>query len=132
MAISTALTTLLLALGTLAVERATIIPALGPDGAQRVEILAGNYYFRPAEVVVKAGYPVELVVRELPSISRHDFTLKAHEAGMDLSLPLGTRPRTIRFIPTRPGKYPFYCSQRPPLARSHRERGMVGILEVME
>jgi len=33
--------------------------------------------------------------------------------------------------PRKPGKYLMYCSKKPPLMASHRERGMEGILEVL-
>jgi hypothetical protein len=44
---------------------------------------------------------------------------------------LSTEPRKIAFTPRKPGKYAIYCSKKPPLLASHRERGMEGILEVV-
>ena len=39
---------------------------------------------------------------------------------------------SVRFTPAAVGKYAFYCSKGLPLARSHRERGMEGLLDVVE
>lgn len=36
------------------------------------------------------------------------------------------------FTTTKPGKYPFYCDKKLLFMDSHREKGMEGILEVVE
>ena len=43
---------------------------------------------------------------------------------------LGTNPKVVRFTPTKPGSYEFYCDKNPALFKSHRSLGMVGTLEV--
>ncbi len=40
--------------------------------------------------------------------------------------------KVIRFTPTRVGSYPFYCNKKLLFFESHREKGMEGILEVVE
>jgi hypothetical protein len=42
-----------------------------------------------------------------------------------------TTPKTIKFVPTKTGTYPFYCSKKVPFVKSRRERGMEGVLEVV-
>ena len=101
------------------------------DGVQRVQVVAGSYFFKPGHIVVKANAPVELVARKEPGMAPHNLVIKAPEAGLAVEEDLGNEPRKIAFTPTRPGKYEIYCSKKPPLGQSHRERGMVGVLEVV-
>jgi plastocyanin len=107
------------------------VAPIDQDGVQRVEMTGGSYYFDPAEVVVKVNIPVELIVKKTGG-APHSILLKAPEAGIDFELSLGTEPKTIRFTPTKVGKYPFWCTKRAPFSKSHREHGMEGKLEVVE
>lgn len=116
-------------------------PAAGPqekqvaktdsDGVQRVQVVAGSYFFKPSHLVVKANVPVELVTRKEPGMAPHNLVIKAPEAGLSVEEDLGNEPRKIAFTAKKPGKYEIYCSKKPPIGQSHRERGMVGILEVV-
>jgi plastocyanin len=45
---------------------------------------------------------------------------------------LGKEPAIIKFTPTEPGKYEFYCGKKLLFFKSHKEKGMVGTLEVTE
>ena len=36
------------------------------------------------------------------------------EAGMDIHVELKIEPTLVRFTPAKVGKYPFYCSKKPP------------------
>lgn len=106
--------------------------AIDGDGVQRVDILAGSYYFKPDYIVVKVNVPVELKVRKESGITPHDIEIKAPEAGIDFKEALTEEPKVIRFIPTKAGKYPFYCGKKLLFFESHREKGMEGTLEVTE
>ncbi len=116
----------------LAAEKKEFDATIGSDGIQHVEILGGSYFFDPNYIVVKVNTPVELKVRKESGIIPHDFVLKAPEAGMDIQVDLKTEPTVVRFTPTKVGKYPIYCSKKPPFLESHREKGMEGVLEVRE
>ncbi len=102
----------------------------GPDGIQRVEVTAGSYFFRPEHIVVTAGVPVELVIRNEAKVVPHDFVMDSPEAGMKFSEALSEELTIIRFTPARPGRYPFYCDRKLLFFKSHRERGMEGVIEV--
>jgi len=106
------------------------VPA--PDGVQRVEILGGGYFFKPNHVIVKVNQPVEFKVRKEGGIVPHDIVIDSPEAGISVHESLSSEPKVIRFTPTKVGKYPFYCSKKPPFFKSHREKGMEGVLEVVE
>jgi heme/copper-type cytochrome/quinol oxidase subunit 2 len=72
---------------------------------------------------------VELAVSKAPGLAPHSFVIHAPQAGIEVDVELATEPRSVRFEPTRPGSYPFYCDKSL-LGDSHREKGMAGVLEV--
>lgn len=102
------------------------------DGVQRVEILGGSYFFTPDRIIVKVNVPVELKVRKEAGVVPHNITMKVPEAGIAFDVSLGEAPKTISFTPTRTGAFPFYCSKKLLFFESHREKGMEGVLEVIE
>jgi len=129
-----ALAILLLISGGIAQEQPPqnrFVAAVGPDGIQKVELTAGAYYFDPNDIVVKINVPVQLIVKKEGS-KPHDIFLQAPEAGIDFKESLSTRPKVIAFTPTKAGKYPFWCTKKPPFGKSHKDHGMEGVLEVVE
>ena len=102
------------------------------DGVQRVSIVAGSYFFKPMHIVVKARTPVELSIVKEQGITPHDFVIQAADAGIMVDAKLGTEPTKVTFIPKAAGKYIFYCSNKFLFLPSHRERGMEGVLEVVD
>ena len=103
----------------------------GNDGVQRVDVVGGSYFFSPDHIVVKVGVPVELRVRKEPGITPHTIVLKAPEAGINFDVGLATETKEIRFTPEKTGRYEFYCDKKIPFLESHREKGMHGVLEVI-
>ncbi len=103
----------------------------GDDGIQRVEIRGGSFYFDPNDIVVKVNVPVELKVRKESGVVSHDIEVKAPEAGIDFKTKLGTDWKTIRFTPTKVGKYEMFCDERFLWFKSHKDRGMDGWIEVV-
>lgn len=106
-----------------------VVATPGRDGVQQVTVVAGNYYFNPGHVIVQAGQPVELRLSREAGLVPHSFILVAPEGGIDIRVELSTAVQTVRFTPTRAGRYQFFCSKSF-LGQSHRERGMSGVLEV--
>ncbi len=103
------------------------------DGIQRIEIVGGSYFFDPDHIIVKVNVPVELKVKKdaqyrLP----HMIAIKAPEAGIDISESLSTEAKIIRFTPVKTGKYVFYCDKKFLFFKSHRDKGMEGVLEVIK
>ncbi len=107
------------------------VATVDSDGVQRVSLLAGEYFFDPNVIVVKVNVPVELSARKEPGITPHDITLKAPEAGMDFKTDLSKEPKLIKFTPTKTGTYPFECAERFLFFKSHKDRGMHGVFEVV-
>lgn len=102
------------------------------DGVQHVRIEGGAYFFEPNRVIVKAGVPVELTVSVGRSVIPHTFVIEAPEAGIVVDETLSSQPKRIRFTPTAVGRYPFYCRNRLLFLETHRDKGMEGVLEVVE
>lgn len=113
-------------------EEKRFVAQADKEGIQRIEVLATEYAFDPNYIVVKVNLPVEIKIGKEPSIVPHNFVLKAPEAGIDILESLSTKPKVIRFTPAKPGEYPFYCDKKLLFFKSHRDRGMEGILEVAE
>ena len=114
-----------------AAEPPTIVP-IDKDGVQRVEILGSDYFFKPAHIIVKVNLPVELKIRKDGYMIPHNIIIDAPEAGIKFNETLSRDPKAVTFTPTRVGKYPMYCDKKPPFMASHREKGMEGLLEVVE
>ncbi len=101
------------------------------QAVQKVEILAGSYFFKPKVIQVKVNVPVEMTIKRESGVAPHNIVLQAPEAGITIKEELGTEPKVIKFTPTKTGKYPFYCDHRF-LFWTHRAKGMEGVLEVTE
>lgn len=109
-----------------------VVATVNADGIQRVEVLGGGYYFDPNVIVVKVNVPVELSVKKAGGITPHDIVLKAPDTGINFAEDLSTEPKVIRFTPTKAGIYHFECSKQLLFFMSHKDRGMHGLLEVVE
>jgi plastocyanin len=101
-------------------------------GFQTVEVVGGDYYFKPRHIVVKVRVPVRLLVKTEGALTVHDIVMSEPEAGMEFARDLSEEPTEISFTPTRTGTYPFYCDKKFMFFPSHREKGMEGVLEVVE
>jgi len=102
------------------------------EGVQRVEVTGGEYYFMPDHIIVKVNVPVELKIKKTADIVPHNIVIHEPDAGIDINESIGKEPKVITFTPKKVGKYPFYCDKRFLFFKSHRERGMEGVLEVVE
>ena len=115
-----------------AADRKEVIATVDKDGIQRVEIVSGSYFFTPNYIVVKVNVPVEIKIRKEGGIIPHNFVIKAQDAGIDVNVDLGTEPKTVNFTPVKIGSYPFYCEKKIIFMKSHREKGMEGVLVVRQ
>lgn len=103
-----------------------------PDGIQRVTVLGGEYFYDPDYIVVKVDVPVEITIKKEPGLIPHNMVIKEIEAGIDIRETISAEPKVIKFTPRKAGKYSFHCDKKLLFLKSHRERGMEGILEVTE
>ena len=120
------------AYGAESAPAAAVRATVDGDGVQRIRVLGGSYFFKPSHIVVTARTPVEITISKEPGATPHTFVLQAPQAGISINESLAAEPRTITFTPTAAGKYPFYCDSRFLFMASHKEKGMEGVLEVVE
>lgn len=110
-----------------------VVATVSLDGVQRVEIKGGEYYYDPNYIVLKVNVPVELTMKKDKGYVPHDIMVKAPEAGIDFKIDMKSdNPPVVKFTPTKVGKYPMYCDKQLLWFKSHRERGMEGMIEVVE
>jgi plastocyanin len=102
------------------------------DGVQRVDIVAGSYFFDPDHIIVKKGIRVELNVRKKVGLVPHNIVVNTSETGPGIKKALEADPKTVSFTPEEQGVYPFYCDKKLPFFKSHRAKGMEGVIEVVE
>ena len=81
---------------------------------------------------MKVNIPIEIRIKKEPSLTPHRFILSAPEAGINIKESLSSEPKTVSFTPAKTGEFHFYCDQKLLFLKSHRERGMEGVLEVRE
>lgn len=73
------------------------------DGVQRVTIVGGDYFFKPAHIIVKVNVPVELSVRKEPGFVPHNLVLNAPAAGFAIEQDLSQEIKKITFTPAQAG-----------------------------
>jgi plastocyanin domain-containing protein len=103
-----------------------------PDGVQRVEVRGGSYYYNPNRIIVKVNVPVELKLKKDGKMVPHNIVMKAPEAGIEFDTAMSGDPKTVTFTPKKTGIFPFHCSKKLPFIASHKDKGMEGVLEVVQ
>jgi len=109
-----------------------IVAKIDADGVQRAEMVGGDYYYDPNYIVVKVNKPVELKAKKAPGYVPHNLKANSPEAGIVFSIDLKGDPQPVKFTPTKTGKYPIFCDKSLLWMKSHREKGMEGLIEVVE
>ncbi|HEY5594007.1 MAG TPA: cupredoxin domain-containing protein [Nitrospiria bacterium] len=101
------------------------------DGVQRAEIVVDTYSYKPDHLIVIAGRPVELTLKSVTIIVPHNFVIKAPEIGVEINkeVPAGKTVK-VQFTPMMTGKAEIYCDKKLLFFKNHKEKGMVGTLEV--
>jgi plastocyanin domain-containing protein len=121
-----------ISLSAMAQERIVYTAVPDADGVQRVEIMGGEYYYKPDHIVVKINVPVELIIKKAAGIVPHNIVIHQPEAGIEVKESMSTKQKIIRFTPIKAGTFSFFCDKKLLFFKSHKERGMEGILEVIE
>jgi plastocyanin len=84
-------------------------------------ISASNYKFTPAEIKVKNGETVRIILKN--TSGTHDLLIDEFEVATDVLNP--GEDEEVEFVVDRIGTFEYYCS-----VGSHRKMGMVGKLIV--
>lgn len=100
---------------------------------QVIEVKLGSYYIKPEKITVKRDQPVTLNLVNEATFIPHNLVIKAPEAGIDIAVDVSAgKTASVSFTPTKSGSYAMICSKEPPFGKSHKEKGMHGVLEVVD
>ncbi len=94
-------------------------------GVQHVRLVTHSFYYEPNRIVVKANVPVELTIHNASFMVPHNFTVEGLETPTEKDVSMFHGSGTLRFTPTKPGEYRFFCDKD-----SHMKKGMTGTLVV--
>ena len=101
------------------------------DGVQRTTLTMESYVYAPKELIVELGKPVELNLQNDSFLVPHNFLLDSPDGQRVIEADVsGGDTETVRFTPTAPGIYPFYCNKQLLFFPNHREEGMEGRIVV--
>ncbi len=113
-------------------EKKTFTAEVNDEGVQVVNILGGEYFFDPNHIIVKVNTPVKLIVKRKSIIVHHNILIEAPTAGMEFDVDFSTKGEVVEFTPTQTGKFDIVCNKKLLWFKSHKEKGMVGVIEVVE
>ena len=101
------------------------------DAIPVIDLKLGDYRFMPQEIQLSANQPAILRLVNTDSVTPHNFTMETNSgsAAVDVDL-LGGESVEVKLPPLSAGRYTFFCSNKLLFMKSHREKGMEGILIV--
>lgn len=93
------------------------------EGVKTINLEAGSFYYKPAEITVKKGEKVKIVLKSADMM--HDFNIDE----LDVKIPITKSGETgiVEFTPEQAGIFEYYCS-----VGKHRANGQVGKITVEE
>lgn len=104
--------------------------ALAAD-PQVIEVKLDSYTIKPDRLTVKAGQPVTLKVKNEASFVPHNLVIKAPQTGVEIKVDVSAgKSGEVSFTPSQPGTYEMICDKQPPIGKSHKQKGMHGLLVV--
>jgi cytochrome c oxidase subunit 2 len=89
----------------LAAALASVLPALGQAAPRRIEITAKKFEFTPAEITLKKGEPVVLVLKSADV----SHGLRFRELGVTVNAGKG-KTAEVAFTPDKTGTFIGHCS----------------------
>jgi len=98
---------------------------------QNIVVTLGDYRFLPDTISALTGETVRLELKNTDNLTPHNFSLQAAEAGLNVDVDVSAgHTEIIEITPLAPGTYTFFCNNKLPFMKSHRDRGMEGTLVV--
>lgn len=101
------------------------------DATPVIDLELGDYRFLPQEIQLSANQSAILRLVNTDSVTPHNFTMEvgSNSPAVEVEL-LGGESAEVKLPPLPAGRYTFYCSNKLLFMKSHREKGMEGILIV--
>ncbi len=88
-----------------------------------IDLEAGSFYYKPAEIRVKKGEKIKIVMKSVDMM--HDFNID--ELGVKIPITKSGETATVEFTADQVGEFEYYCS-----VGQHRANGQVGTIIVEE
>ena len=105
---------------------------LEADEPRVIEIRLGSYYIKPDKISVKASEAVTLNITNEATLIPHNLVIEAPEADIHIKVDVSAgKSASVILTPAKTGIYEMSCAKKPPFGKSHKEKGMHGILEVI-
>ena len=97
-----------------------------------IDIRLGSYYIKPDKISVRASETVTLNITNEATLIPHNLVIEAPEADIHIKVDVSAgKSASVTLTPAKTGIYEMSCAKKPPFGKSHKEKGMHGILEVM-
>ncbi|MEE9422261.1 MAG: cupredoxin domain-containing protein [Gammaproteobacteria bacterium] len=109
-------------------ENNTFVATTNEIGEQEIVMQASSYAYYPNKIIVQAGVPVVLKINKEGWVP-HDLIIDDPASGLNIKQKLG-KNNEVRFTPENKGEFVFYCGKKLPFAKSHKDKGMHGIIIV--
>jgi len=109
----------------LVIEGATTQTFLAEATEKELRMQAGDFFFTPREVEVRAGEPVKILIENLGEVE-HEIELLGMGQPIEQVIPWKGRAALLLY-PRQPGRFPFICDMP-----GHLMKGMRGTLVVRD
>ncbi len=109
-------------------ENEAFVATTNAAGEQEIVMQATSYAYSPSKIIVQAGIPVVLKISKDGWVP-HDIIIDDPASGLSINEKL-SKTKEIRFTPEKRGEFAFYCGKKLPFAKSHKDKGMHGVLIV--
>ena len=97
-----------------------------------VEITLGSYHIMPEQVELIAEQPMILRLVNTDTIIPHNFTIESADDALNVNIDvLAGETVDVKLTPSVAGRHTFYCGNKMLFMKSHRKKGMEGILIVL-
>src|SRR3989344_6969527 len=97
-----------------------------------IDLKLGSYYLKPDKISVKANETVTLNIPNEATLIPHNLVIEAPEADIHIKVDVSAgKSASVALTPAKTGSYEMSCAKKPPFGKSHKEKGMHGILEVV-
>jgi plastocyanin len=102
------------------------------DEAKVIEVTLGSYQIEPQQLQLIAGQQVILRLVNIDTIIPHNFSIENPAGELDINIDVKAGETVdLNLTPTVAGRYKFFCRNKMLFMKSHREKGMEGILIVL-
>lgn len=106
--------------------------SFGSVANQIIDVSVGSYFFNPGHIVVKIDTPVEISLTKEAGFVPHNIVVSDPDNNVIFEQDIIKEKSIVVFTPEKIGNYKMYCSNRLLFFKSHRDKGMEGVIQVVK